>query len=121
MKKKTKKPKSFVTGLKRQVKAAVAKYEATKTPKPPTHDENDFATLANAIMHPKQQNVIAVGGWPSNAICPKAPEPKYKWQTRKHRLHDVSSKPSGRAGELLVTSQCEYCGGLVVDCPTIRL
>jgi hypothetical protein len=70
-------------------------------------------------MKKPKPNVIAVGGWPSQAICPKAPAPKYKWQSRRHRFKDIASKPSGRAGERLVTSQCEYCGGLVIDCPTI--
>jgi GH18 family chitinase len=72
-------------------------------------------------LQKQQKTIIAVGGWNSTAICPNAPEPKFKWQTRRHRFRDIAARPSGRAGERLVTSQCEYCGGLVVDCPTISL
>lgn len=66
--------------------------------------------------------ILATGGWSSRKDCPSNPNPL----KTNHSFTDVSSKPSptlkGRkAGERLVTSQCKFCGGLIVDCPTISI
>jgi hypothetical protein len=61
-----------------------------------------------------QPRIIATGGWKSGDPCDSDQSPRGK-----HCMVDVSARPSGRPGERLVTSRCKYCGGLIVDCPTI--
>ncbi len=57
--------------------------------------------------------VIATGRWNSSDPCDKAPRGK------RHSFRDISSRPGSVRFEKLVTSECRYCGGLIVDCPTI--
>lgn len=63
--------------------------------------------------------VICSGGWPTKEKQGKCPDSPRSSLT--HCFGDKSSKPSGRDGELLVTSECLYCGALVKDCPTIGI
>lgn len=71
-------------------------------------------------MNSLLNKIIATGGWPANDKCPDHPRGK------KHAFIDIHSLPSktehGRKiGEQLITSQCKYCGCLIVDCPTINV
>lgn len=71
-------------------------------------------------MNSQLNKVIATGGWKSGQPCPDREPGKV------HSFRDIQSKPSptaqGRkAGERLITSQCKFCGCLIVDCPTINL
>ncbi len=60
----------------------------------------------------KAPSVISEGTGAYGQPCDKAPRGK-------HSFRDISSKPGRDKGERLVTSQCKYCDGLIVDVPTI--
>ena len=66
-----------------------------------------------------KENIIARGGMPSNRACPSPKAQERRFGKGKHAFRDISSKPGSAPGERLVTSKCDYCGGLVIDCPTI--
>lgn len=72
-------------------------------------------------MNTNEGKVLAKGGWYSKRDCPDNPKTTGLY-AHSHRLEDISSKPGNvKVGERLVTSKCRYCGGLVVDCPTISV
>lgn len=64
--------------------------------------------------------VLATGQWYSIKDCPDSPK-RLRDGGGIHSFQDISSKPSKVPDEVLVTSQCKYCKGLIVDCPTIAL
>jgi hypothetical protein len=66
-------------------------------------------------MKTQLTKVIATGQWHSKWDCPDSP------RYGKHRFRDISTKLGAEPGEMLISSRCEYCGGLIVDCPTIGL
>lgn len=63
--------------------------------------------------------IFSTGSWYSKKDCPSVPENASKYHKTAHRFEEVSSKPGSRSFERLVTSECRYCGGRIVDGPTI--
>ncbi len=72
--------------------------------------------------HGRPSNVISQGGMPSDRRCPSPLAQERRFGRGRHSFKDVGSKPgTPGTGERLVTSQCIYCKGLVLDCPTISI
>jgi hypothetical protein len=61
----------------------------------------------------EKPKILAIGNWYSKRDCPNS-----EHGTR-HSFIDVDAKHGTVKGEKLITSECKYCGGLIIDCPTI--
>jgi hypothetical protein len=72
-------------------------------------------------MNTNDKKVLSRGSYYSKRDCPDNPRPKKSLRAGAHFFVDVSRRPSGHPGESLITSRCKYCGGLIVDCPTIGI
>lgn len=64
--------------------------------------------------------ILAAGHMHTAYDCPDCPI-KEGPRAGHHRFVDVASTPTDTPGEVLVTSRCKYCHGLIIDCPTIRI
>ena len=60
-------------------------------------------------------NILQRGCWHSKDDCPSSP------RKGAHRFEEISRQGSESHVDVLITSRCVYCVGVILDCPTISL